>query len=120
MIEIGLEYDKSLTKKHKDIVMSLAKNNNNQCGICFTGFDPNDENEAPFSLSCGHQYCKNCWSHYLKSKVADEGAMCVFSKCPQLRCNMVIPHSVYLMFLKRFINDNGINYLEKYNQWHCK
>lgn len=46
--------------------------------------------------------------------------MCVFAKCPQLRCNVVIPHSVYLSFLTKFTEDDNQNYLEKYQQWHCK
>lgn len=113
--KIGLKFDQTLVIKYPDIVASLPSKNNNTCSICFTDFDINGTYEKPFSLVCGHQYCSYCWSHYLKSKVADEGAMCVFSKCPQLRCNVVIPHSVYQKFLKSFNDSDQMNYLDKYH-----
>lgn len=118
--EVGLVYDKKLTDKYPDIVNSLAHKNQNICSICFIDFYPQGSFEKPFSLVCGHQYCSFCWSNYLKSKVSEEGVMCVFTKCPQLRCNVVVPHSIFWKFLTMFTDDDKVNFLEKYLQWHCK
>ena len=58
----------------------------------------------------------------------EKGAACVFTKCPQLRCNVVVPHSVFLEYLpiegEEETDNKGqkfrYQYQEKYLQWHCK
>ena len=51
----------------------------------------------------------------LKNKVKD-GTDCIFTKCPQVRCNVIVPHSFFLKYLKNGPDeDDGQNYLEKYN-----
>ena len=56
----------------------------------------------------------------LKNKVKD-GTECIFAKCPQVRCNVAVPHSYFLKYLKNEPDpEDGINYLEKYLNWHCK
>lgn len=61
-----------------------------------------------------------CWKQYLMDKVKSNGAQCVFTKCPQLKCNMVVPHSFFLKYLPDEASEDGINYREKYLNWHCK
>ena len=36
------------------------------------------EDEAPSrALGCGHAFCSDCWTTYLKSKIQDGGAACL-------------------------------------------
>lgn len=57
----------------------------------------------------------------MKEKVKSEGPQCVFTKCQQLHCNVQVPHSKFMEFLKGQINqEENYEYLEKYKQWHCK
>jgi hypothetical protein len=57
---------------------------------------------------------------YLRNKVTELGSMCVFTKCPQHRCNMVVPHSKFIEYLPDEPYEDGVNYREKYMLWHCK
>ena len=114
-IVIGLEYDKTLVKKYPDIDERIAKNNGNMCNVMYMEFDPDDDDMRPDQLACGHQFSAVCWVNYLKGTVVDDGAMCVFTKCPQLRCNVVVPHS---FFVKYLINEKDLT--NKYFTWHCK
>jgi len=52
--------------------------------------------------------------------VTSEGKLTVFTKCPQLRCNVVVPHSLFLKYLPDEPYEDGINYREKYMMWHCR
>ena len=115
-----MEYDMELNKKYKDITASLPENNNGMCGICFCEFDDSDKDWKAESLVCKHQYHSACWAQYLRSKVTEMGARCVFTKCPQLRCNVVVPHSMFLKYIPDEVFEDGVNYREKYNLWHCK
>ena len=45
--------------------------------------------------------------------------MCVLTKCPQTRCNVVVPHSYFMKYIKDEIID-GENLHQKYLTWHCK
>ena len=46
------------------------------------------------------------------------------TKCPQSKCNMVVPHSFFLKYLKGAVEKNElgqeVNYLNVYLKWHCK
>ena len=63
-------------------------------------FDENDEEFKAEQLVCGHQFSACAWTAFLKDKIKSEGAACVFAKCMQLRCNVVVPHSLYLKYVK--------------------
>ena len=53
--------------------------------------------------------------------VKNSGPGCVFTKCIQSKCNMVVPHSFFIKHLKNETNStDNVNYFEKYKQWHCK
>ena len=107
--EIGLQFNQNLVKKYPDINDSCADKNGNTCSICYCEFNKYDKKMRADSLSCGHQYNGECWTHYLDDKVKSEGKMCVFAKCPQLHCNVVVPHS---FFLKHVSKNQMSNYLK--------
>lgn len=84
-------------------------------------FDEESDDYKADSLSCGHQFSAFCWKMYLKDKINSVGPNCVFTKCAQLRCNMVIPHSFFLKYIgKDELDDDGVNYYRKYMNWHYK
>ncbi|KAJ4837081.1 hypothetical protein Tsubulata_048887 [Turnera subulata] len=56
------------------------------CGLCFNGF-PGD---ALSSASCGHLYCKTCWSSCLRTSMDDEGFGCFDLRCPEKSCGVVV------------------------------
>lgn len=119
-LEIGITYDESIREKHPQVDDSTAQKNSNMCGICFCEFEDEDGWRAD-SLECGHQYNGECWSHFLKNQVKEQGPSCVFTKCPQSKCNMVVPHSFFLKFLKNEKDEEDqVNYFDKYMKWHCK
>ena len=52
-----------------------------------------------FSLSCGHQFCGDCWSEFLKEKLKNPlGALSV--TCQQSGCTCIVPEEIYKKFIK--------------------
>ncbi|KAK4056809.1 hypothetical protein OIO90_002058 [Microbotryomycetes sp. JL221] len=51
------------------------------CQVCYN----DDDDQETLALSCDHRYCRECYSHYLQSKIVDEGEsrriQCMNSKC---------------------------------------
>ena len=128
VLEIGLEYDKSLNKKFPAITSALKENNNN-CDIVWGDeFDPKNPDTKAVQLSCNHQFSAMSWREYLKEKVRELGAACVFTKCIQAKCNVVVPHSFFLKHLPQVPEDvtdekgnvTKFDFREKYLLWHCK
>ena len=68
--------------------------------ICLTCFD--EKNDTFFSLVCGHQFCGECWTEYLKEKLKNPLG-CLSVKCQQSGCTCIVPESVY----KKFIQDKS-------------
>ena len=58
------------------------------CQICF-----DDEQTSMTSLSCGHKYCTDCWSTYIRGKVREEGEVdigCMMPECTLLATDSFI------------------------------
>lgn len=56
------------------------------CQICF------DESQTEsLSLSCGHKFCKDCWSAFLTSKIREEGEASIGCMAPD--CTLIAPDS---------------------------
>ena len=119
-IDIGLEYDKTLKEKYPEIESTLKEKNDNMCMVMYCEFEPDDPDYSSDELFCGHQFSKLAWRMYLKDKIKEKGPLCVFTKCAQVRCNVVVPHSFFLKYLEDKVDDDGMNYFKKYKQWHCK
>ena len=56
------------------------------CQICF-----DDSQTESLSLSCGHKFCTECWSFYLKSKIREEGESSI--GCMATNCTLIAPDS---------------------------
>ena len=88
-------------KAKKFLKQNGVEVNGDHCLTCYE-----DKNDSFYSLSCGHQFCAECWTEYLKEKLKNPlGAL--FATCQQSGCNCVVPEEVY----KKFITDKQL--LEK-------
>ena len=91
------------------------ESNGDNCLICFE-----DKNDKFFSLNCGHQFCSDCWTEYLKEKIKSP-LSALQAKCPQNGCTCVVYEKIYQKYLtdkksldrlnkaiyKNFINRNS-------------
>ena len=60
------------------------------CQICLEDCRASDG----FGLGCRHVFCRSCWSGFLSAAVSDEGANCIFKKCPAEACGEAVTMSV--------------------------
>lgn len=75
-----------------------------ECGVCFDTL-PTDNSSNSSLLSCGHGFCKDCWTSQLAVKVKErptKGVVCMWPKCnhpvsEEVRDNLYI---VFFLFLK--------------------
>ncbi|THH10672.1 hypothetical protein EW145_g1168 [Phellinidium pouzarii] len=56
------------------------------CQICF-----DDEQTEMLALSCGHKFCVDCWSTFIRSKIREEGEINV--GCMASDCSLIAPDS---------------------------
>ena len=63
----------------------IEKVNNFTCDICC---EDSDDMET-YALKCGHRYCVDCYTHYLSSKIRDEGEAARI-QCPTRKCNRIV------------------------------
>ena len=50
-------------------------------------------------LECCHTYCTTCWTHYLSSKINDEGASQSI-ECPEFNCNILVDDQTVMRLVK--------------------
>ena len=82
-------------KTKKQLKKDGIESNGQNCLICFE-----DKNDKFFSLNCGHQFCPDCWSEYLKEKIKTP-LSALIAKCPQNGCTCIVYEKLY----KNFLND---------------
>ncbi|XWS14630.1 hypothetical protein CRYUN_Cryun35bG0025700 [Craigia yunnanensis] len=63
------------------------------CGICFEPY-PRDGIK---STACGHPYCNDCWSSYIKTAIAD-GPGSLLLKCPEPSCRAAVGEDMIGLF----------------------
>lgn len=56
------------------------------CQICF-----DDESSEMSALSCGHKFCIDCWTAFIRSKIREEGEINV--GCMASDCTLIAPDS---------------------------
>ena len=75
---VGLESDASHTPRLRTIPGFT-------CEICCEEGDDIDT----YALKCGHRYCADCYTQYLKSKIKDEGEAARI-QCPTSGCKRIV------------------------------
>ena len=66
------------------------------------------KNNNFYSLNCGHQFCGECWTEYLKEKIKFPlNALKV--KCPQKDCTCIVYEKLYSKFLNDKISLEKLN-----------
>ena len=65
------------------------------CRICC---DESAPSEA-LSMGCGHQFCRTCYSEYLRNQVTD-GPSCIKAHCPEHKCCQSVPRSFFTSLLE--------------------
>ena len=102
-INVGIELSKEMKEKFNK---QNIKSNGDTCLICNKSKNQNNEF---YSLNCGHQFCRECWTKYLKKKIKYPlNALQV--KCPQKDCTCIVYEKLYF----KFFNDKNIQ--EKINK----
>jgi ariadne-1 len=85
-----------LSPKTKELLKKSGVVENGDC--CSTCYE--EKNDTFFALSCGHLFCADCWTEYLKEKLKNPlGALTV--RCQQGGCTCIVPEEIY----KKFITD---------------
>ncbi|XP_041374912.1 ankyrin repeat and IBR domain-containing protein 1-like isoform X2 [Gigantopelta aegis] len=85
-----------------------------ECDICASSFLISDE---PVQMTCGHDFCRDCWETYLNLKIQEGDAHHI--TCPAYDCTKLVPVDVienvvsrdmarrYLQFdIKAFVDSN--------------
>lgn len=90
-IKAGIQLSKEAKAKLKKEKVEV---NGENCLICFE-----DKNDKFFSLNCGHQFCPDCWTEYLKEKIKNP-LSALRATCPQNGCNLIVYEKLYSKFLK--------------------
>ena len=90
-VNAGIELSEATKKQFKcEGVESFGQ-------TCLTCYE--DINDGFYSLSCGHQFCAECWEEYLKEKLKSPlGALQV--RCPQQNCTCIVGEEIYKKFIK--------------------
>ncbi|KAG7568721.1 IBR domain [Arabidopsis thaliana x Arabidopsis arenosa] len=86
-----------------------------QCGICFESYT----RDEIATVSCGHPYCKTCWTGYITTKIED-GPGCLRVKCPEPSCSAAVGQDMidkvsnkedkekyYRYFLRSYVEEVG-------------
>ena len=90
-IKAGIELSKTTMQKLKD---EGVEANGKNCLVCFE-----EKNDEFFSLNCGHQFCQECWSEYLKEKIKTP-LSALHATCPQDGCTLIVYEKLYSKYLK--------------------
>ena len=57
------------------------------CEVCYCEYEWSDVVHLDV---CGHSLCKECYKYHLEAKLS-MGPEVVFAKCPDVKCNMIVP-----------------------------
>jgi len=80
------------------------ESNGDNCLVCFE-----EKNDTFFSLNCGHQFCQDCWTEYLKEKIKSP-LSALQATCPQKGCTCIVYEKIYNKYLQ---DKQSLSKLEK-------
>ena len=86
-IKCGIERSKESLKKDKYPY-------DGNCPICYGELE-NDK----IGLKCGHLFCKDCYTEYLKTRLEDPLTV-IASPCPNKGCNLIVTSDIFAKCLK--------------------
>lgn len=89
LIKCGIVISPDIKKKLIDVPC-----NGDECLICCES-----KNATFASLSCGHQFCGECWEGYLNEKTKDFNTL-LTTTCPQTGCNCIVYESILKKYIK--------------------
>ena len=72
-----------------------------QCQICY------ETSDGYSALGCGHAFCNPCYAQYVGHKIADEGHECVYARCPELKCSLVLSDALVRSLLPLLASDDA-------------
>lgn len=90
-----------------------------ECPICMDNFNPHEMT----SLTCGHNYCINCWQQFLQTSIYNN-INCTLTSCPFPKCKTIVPRHFFKKFVAfedyekykkhrlRFLVENNQNIIE--------
>jgi ariadne-1 len=84
---------------------SCSDNKKHKCYICF---DEDYEKHEMMAMPCKHEFCRDCWSGFLTSKIND-GPSCIHTVCPHDGCNELVTEDEVSKIVP--------NLLEKYREY---
>ena len=79
-----------------------------ECGICGEKIEYPDSNKV--KLSCGHNFCVDCWENYLQEKINNSNVVKI--SCMQHGCSIVLTKD----FIKKILN-NDETLIKKYEKF---
>ena len=97
-----------LTSPPSSSSSSRAVNTTFSCRICCDDVDA----QHAFGLGCKHNFCKPCFSEYLRNQICD-GPSCLRATCPEHKCKQAITQSVYNNLCSRETYDKYEVYLTR-------
>lgn len=92
----NLIYNAGIELSPESLKQTLAaggEQNTEECLVCYE-----DLTNGCVSLSCKHNFCKDCFGEHVKVKCED-WLTSISSTCPQKGCNVIIPEKVFYAFL---------------------
>ncbi len=96
-IQCGMTVDLGNAKKNPNSEYSKAKLNGGYCLICYGQFGSGTSKKI--GLKCGHEFCADDWTEYLKQRVRDGYQKTISAPCMQHTCNIAVPHSLFVDLL---------------------
>ena len=77
------------SSKFQEAELKHGKNGPHECFICM---DDEVDDEDFLSLGCGHYYCRNCWVHFMTTKIVGDSEVFKLT-CMDPNCDVHIPPS---------------------------
>ena len=92
-VKLGYTYNKTLDSD-SEVNVSKPDKHEGYCVICYEELTK----ETKFSLSCGHEFCRQDWFEYLKNGL--ETCDGIEARCMQSKCNLKVGHNEFLEILE--------------------